>query len=164
MTLFEEIKRFKRLNFRPELLLSTSLDNLNKLQKFISDDSDYEAQFAYGKEIFDDFNYNVGRKMHVIKSTIKVWKMLTFPYSHKILQVWSCLTGSVNYHEKKLFELAKSIKLMETVQNYLPVFPSPILQEMFKQTTFNKIKSLELEEIFYYTDLFLGYLKTQLII
>ena len=81
-----------------------------------------------------------------------------------LLQVWSCLTGSMNYHEKKLFELAKSIKLMETVQNYLPVFPSPILQEMFKQTTFNKIKSLDLEEIFYYTDLFLGYLKTQLII
>ena len=78
--------------------------------------------------------------------------------------MWSCLTGSVNYHEKKLFELAKSIKLMETVQNYLPVFPSPILQEMFKQTTFNKIKSLELEEIFYYTDLFLGYLKTPFII
>ena len=70
----------------------------------------------------------------------------------------------MNYHEKKLFDLAKSIKLMETVQNYLPVFPSPILQEMFKQTTFNKMKSLELEEIFYYTDLFLGYLKTQLII
>ena len=70
----------------------------------------------------------------------------------------------MNYHEKKLFDLAKTIKLMETVQNYLPVFPSPILQEMFKQTTFNKMKSLELEEIFYYTDLFLGYLKTQLII
>ena len=70
----------------------------------------------------------------------------------------------MNYHEKKLFDLAKSIRLMETVQNYLPVFPSPILQEMFKQTTFNKMKSLELEEIFYYTDLFLGYLKTKLII
>ena len=72
MTLVEGIKRFRRPYFRPELLLSMSLDNLNKLQKFISDDSDYEAQFAYGKEIFDDFNYNVGRKMHVIKSTIKV--------------------------------------------------------------------------------------------
>ena len=83
---------------------------------------------------------------------------------HISVKVWSCLTGSMNYHEKKLFDLAKSIKLMETVQNYLPVFPSPILQEMFKQTTFNKMKSLELEEIFYYTDLFLGYLKTQLII
>ena len=70
----------------------------------------------------------------------------------------------MNYHEKKLFDLARSIRLMETVQNYLPVFPSPILQEMFKQTTFNKMKSLELEEIFYYTDLFLGYLKTRLII
>ena len=80
MTLFEEIKRFKRLNFRPELLLSTSLDNLNKLQKFISDDSDYEAQFAYGKEIFDDFNYNVGRKMHVIKSTIKVYDNIDIPF------------------------------------------------------------------------------------
>ena len=49
-----------------------SLDNLNKLKKFISDDSDYEVQFAYGKEIFDDLNYYVGQKMHVIKSTIKV--------------------------------------------------------------------------------------------
>ena len=65
----------------------------------------------------------------------------------------------MSYYEKKLFDLAESIKLMETVQNYLPVLPSPILQEMFKQTTFNKIKTLELEEIFFYTDLFLGSLK-----
>ena len=50
-----------------------SLDNFDKFLKFISDDSHYEAQFAYGQEIFDDFNYNVGRKLHVIKSTIKVY-------------------------------------------------------------------------------------------
>ena len=70
--LSKRLKMFRRLHFRPELLISMSLDNFEKLQKFVSDDSDYEAQFAYGKEIFDDFNYNVGRKMHIIKSTIKV--------------------------------------------------------------------------------------------
>ena len=71
-----------------------SLDNFEKMQKFISDDSDYEAQFAYGKEIFDDFNYNVGRKMHVIKSTIKVQIMLIFTDSHNsvgmVLSHWLC--------------------------------------------------------------------------
>ena len=67
-----EFEMFRRLHFRPELLISMSLENFEKLQKFISDDSDYEAQFAYGKGIFDDFSYNVGRKMHIIKSTIKV--------------------------------------------------------------------------------------------
>ena len=62
----------------------------------------------------------------------------------------------MEYHEKKLLELVKNIKLLETVQNYLPVVPSPILQEMFKQTTYNKIKTLNLEEIFFLTDNFLG--------
>ena len=59
-----------------------SLDNFDKLRKFISDNSDYEAQFAYGEEIFDDFNYNVGRKLHIIKSIIKVQIMLIFTDSH----------------------------------------------------------------------------------
>ena len=62
----------------------------------------------------------------------------------------------MEYHEKKLLELVENIKLLETVQNYLPVAPSPILQEMFKQTTYNKFKTLNLEEIFFLTDNFLG--------
>ena len=69
------LKTFKCFieDYISELLLSMSLDNFDKFLKFISDDSHYEAQFAYGQEIFDDFNYNVGRKLHVIKSTIKVY-------------------------------------------------------------------------------------------
>ena len=62
----------------------------------------------------------------------------------------------MEYHEAKILEMAEKIKLIETVQNYLPVLPSPILQEMFKQTTFNKIKNLELETVFFQTDQFLG--------
>ena len=58
--------------FRPEMLLMYSLDNFNKLQTFLNDESDYEAKFAYGREIFNDFNFNVGRKMQIIKSAIKV--------------------------------------------------------------------------------------------
>ena len=54
------------------MLLMYSLDNFNNLQTFLSDESDYEAQFAYGREIFSDFNFNVGRKMQIIKSAIKV--------------------------------------------------------------------------------------------
>ena len=92
--LSKRLKMFRRLHFRPELLISMSLDNFEKLQKFVSDDSDYEAQFAYGKEIFDDFNYNVGRKMHVLKSTIKVQIMLIFTDSHNsvgmVLSHWLC--------------------------------------------------------------------------
>ena len=75
-------------------------------------------------------------------------------------QVWSCLTGSQDYHETKILELAEKIKLIETIQNYLPVVPSPILQEMFKQTSYNKIKNINLEPVFYQIDSLLGMLKT----
>ena len=93
---FERFDRLRRLHFRPELLLSKSLDSFSKFQKFISDDSDYEAQFAYGKEIFDDFNYNVGRKMHIIKSTIKVWTLIftitinQYKSTGVVLSHWFC--------------------------------------------------------------------------
>ena len=75
-------------------------------------------------------------------------------------QVWSCLTGSQDYHEAKILQLAEKIKLIETIQNYLPVVPSPILQEMFKQTSYNKIKNINLEPVFYQIDSLLGMLKT----
>ena len=45
---------------------------------------------------------------------------------------------------------------MESIQNYLPVLPSPSLQETFKQTTYNKIKALDLAGVFYHVDVFLG--------
>ena len=75
-------------------------------------------------------------------------------------KVWSCLTGSQDYHETKILQLAEKIKLIETIQNYLPVVPSPILQEMFKQTSYNKIKNINLEPVFYQIDSLLGMLKT----
>ena len=76
--------------------------------------------------------------------------------------MWSCLTGSSDYYEKKIMELVQKIKLLESIQNFLPVMPSPILQEMFKQTTLNKITSINFEEIFRYTDSFLGHYKIKL--
>ena len=54
-------------------------------------------------------------------------------------------------------ELVQRIKLLKSIQNFLPVMPSPILQEMFKQTTLNKITSINFEEIFRYADSFLGH-------
>ena len=60
------------LIFRPEMWLSFVREKLSTFQKIISDERDYEAQYAYGKEIFNDFNYNVGRKLHILKSFIRV--------------------------------------------------------------------------------------------
>ena len=57
---------------RPEMWLRSIMDQLNEIKRKISDESEYEAQYAFGNEIFNDFNYNVGRKIHVIKSSIKV--------------------------------------------------------------------------------------------
>ena len=59
-------------------------------------------------------------------------------------------------------ELVQRIKLLKSIQNFLPVMPSPILQEMFKQTTLNKITSINFEEIFRYADSFLGHQKIKL--
>ena len=64
-------------------------------------------------------------------------------------------------------EMVQHIKLMESLQNYLPVVPSPDLLEMFKQTTYYKINSLDLADLFYHTDVFLGmissYFQTELL-
>ena len=63
--------------------------------------------------------------------------------------------------------MVQHIKLMESLQNYLPVVPSPDLLEMFKQTTYYKINSLDLANLFYHTDVFLGmissYFQTELL-
>ena len=61
---------------------------LNEIKRIISDESEYEAQYAFGNEIFNDFNYNVGRKIHVIKSSIKV----TYPILSIII---ICMIGVV---------------------------------------------------------------------
>merc|ERR1712198_438745 len=141
-------KYYLRSILRPEMWLSFVREKLSTFQKIISDERDYEAQYAYGKEIFNDFNYNVGRKLHILKSFIRVW---------------SCLTGSQDYHETKILQLAEKIKLIETIQNYLPVVPSPILQEMFKQTSYNKIKNINLEPVFYQIDSLLDNLSQSLL-
>ena len=64
-------------------------------------------------------------------------------------------------------EMVHHIKLMESLQNYLPVVPTPDLLEMFKQTTYYKINSLDLADLFYHTDVFLGmissYFQTELL-
>ena len=52
--------------------------------------------------------------------------------------------------------MVRQINLVETIQNYLPVVPSPIVQETFKQTTYNKINTLDLARVFYHIDVFLG--------
>ena len=52
--------------------LTSIMDQVNEIKRKVSDESEYEAEYAFGNEIFNDFNYNVGRKIHVIKSSIKV--------------------------------------------------------------------------------------------
>ena len=59
---------------RPEIWLISIMDQVNELKRKVSDESEYEDQYAFGNEIFNDFNYNVGRKIHIIKSSIKVVK------------------------------------------------------------------------------------------
>ena len=114
---------------------------METIRRNLSDESAYEPHYAYGKEIYEDFVFNVGRKIQILKSSIKVW---------------SCLTGSKEYHEKKLMEMVHHIKLMESLQNFLPVVPSALLLEMFKQTTHHKINTLDLADVFYHVDVFLG--------
>ena len=59
---------------RPEIWLISIMDQVNELKRKVSDEIEYEDQYAFGNEIFNDFNYNVGRKIHIIKSSIKVVK------------------------------------------------------------------------------------------
>ena len=57
---------------RPEVLWKLGVDQIDTFHKLVSNERDYEAQYAYGNEIFNDFNFNVGRKIHILKSVIKV--------------------------------------------------------------------------------------------
>ena len=75
-----EIRRFfLSLNFfRPGMWLNVGLGEITKLTKFISDESEYEAGYAFGSEIYNDFLFNVGRKTQILKSVIKVVELITF--------------------------------------------------------------------------------------
>ena len=48
---------------------------------------------------------------------------------------------------------------MEIIQNFMPIVPSPILQEMFKQSANRKLHSLNYKMILRVTDLFLDVLE-----
>ena len=61
----------KKNVFRQEMILSVTLEKFRELQRSILDETDYESQYAYGKEIYNDFNFNVGRKIHVLQSGVK---------------------------------------------------------------------------------------------
>ena len=58
--------------FRPKMWWSMIQNRINNLKKILSDESEYEHQYVYGTEIYNDFNFNVGRKIHTLKSAIKV--------------------------------------------------------------------------------------------
>ena len=132
-------------------------DEMESWQIFISDQTKFEGQYVYGNQMFSDFNFNVARKVNVINTGIKVTVILLASTPiFSFLKVWSCLSGQMDYTEQKLLSLAQDIRLVETVQNYLPVIPSPILQQLFKQTATNKIKHINVQQILYGTDFFLG--------
>ena len=57
--------------FRQEMILSVTLEKFRELQRAILDETEYESQYAYEKEIYNDFNFNVGRKIHVLQSGVK---------------------------------------------------------------------------------------------
>ena len=57
--------------------LNVALDKINKLTTFLSDEPEYESEYAYGSEIYNDFLFNVGRKVQILKSAIKV-EVITF--------------------------------------------------------------------------------------
>ena len=63
---------FMRFWFRPEMWWGWILERLNEILRILSDESEYEPQYAYGTDIYQDFMFNVGRKIHILKSAIKV--------------------------------------------------------------------------------------------
>ena len=75
--------------------LNVALGEITKFTKFISDESEYEAGYAFGSEIYNDFLFNVGRKTQILKSVIKV-EVITFIsffifcfFSGLVLSDWS---------------------------------------------------------------------------
>ena len=48
------------------------MTRLDTIRRRMLDESEYEPRYAYGKEIYEDFMFNVGRKIQILKSSIKV--------------------------------------------------------------------------------------------
>ena len=69
------------------------------------------------------------------------------------------MSGTPQYHEHKLLSLVEDIQLVETIQNFLPVVPSPILQELFKQTAYRHLNSLDYNLIISTIELFIDVLE-----
>ena len=65
------------------------------------------------------------------------------------------MSGQREYTEQRLLTLMEDLKLVETVNNFLPLMPSPILQQLFKQTANNKITSVNVEKLLEIVESFL---------
>ena len=65
------------------------------------------------------------------------------------------MSGQREYTEQRLLTLTEDLKLVKTVNNFLPLMPSPILQQLFKQTASNKITSINVERLLEIVESFL---------
>ena len=69
------------------------------------------------------------------------------------------MSGTPDYHEQKLLDLVRDIQLVETIQNFLPIVPSPILHELFTMSAYRKLNSLNYSLLLRVSDLFLDVLE-----
>ena len=69
------------------------------------------------------------------------------------MQVLSCISGTPAYHEQKLMDLVKDIQVVEMIQNFQPIVPSPTLQDRFIKSVFESIYSVNFNLILELSDL-----------
>jgi len=143
-TAMTELKKKIRNIMQPNLIIKTIEDFLADLVRGVTDETEFEEEYAFDQQVHNDFNFNVGRKLHVLKVAVKVW---------------SCMSGTPDYHEQKLLDLARDIQLVEMIQNFLPIVPSPIIQEQFTMSVYRKLHSLNYSILMRAADLFLDVLE-----
>ena len=73
-SLMSELKEEIRNVLKPNWIAKKLEYYINKVVKDVSDETTFEAEYAYDQQVINDFSFNVGRKLHVVNVVLKVGK------------------------------------------------------------------------------------------
>ena len=61
-----------RNGLKPDLIVKKLEYYFDKVMREVTNETQFEAEYAHDKQVFNDFNFNVGRKLHILKVAVKV--------------------------------------------------------------------------------------------
>ena len=87
-TAITELKKKIRNIMQPNLIIKTIEDFLADLVRGVTDETEFEEEYAFDQQVHNDFNFNVGRKLHVLKVAVKVRTPDFTDLAHRVIFLW----------------------------------------------------------------------------